>query len=60
MSRRDYEAFARILHELRENESPAALGAIDGVTLAIADLFAADNQRFDKARFLAAAGMGGE
>ena len=64
MTRKDYITIARAIDEARglasyeEFVSQAPLGAdatIDLVAAAIADALAADNPRFDRERFIAAA-----
>lgn len=59
MSKRHYEAFAKILRELREDvEVKEATGeyVVNVMTWRLADLFAEDNERFDSARFYEASG----
>jgi hypothetical protein len=56
-SRRHYEAVAEILKRRFANESDdsAAKWVVDAVADDLADLFAADNERFDRQRFKRAA-----
>lgn len=63
MTKRDYEAFARLLKYAREE---VLFGGVSGgyQTLAyvregLADILAADNPRFNRARFVEACGVGG-
>lgn len=66
MSKKHYEAIASLLKQRRDNEAGsraqgagtrAAVATIDAVALDLAGYFAADNQRFDKSRFLKACGV---
>ena len=63
MSQKDYQAIAAILAAERELAAtrPSAyagrIDAIDHITRDLADLMAADNSRFDRGRFYAAAGL---
>jgi hypothetical protein len=65
MSRKDYIAAAHKFADLMEGNSPnsdanfiagMARGVIDSAN-AMADVFAADNANFDRARFLKACGL---
>lgn len=61
MTRKDYAAIAAALAEAREiaGQTQGSVGRI-GVAIAtqqVAEVLAADNPRFDRARFLAAAGQ---
>ena len=56
MSRKHYQAFAALLAAERAIAPLEANRTVDNVTLAIADLFAQDNPRFDRYRFYDAAG----
>lgn len=58
MTRKHYNAFAELLELYRPANSDAAVLPADYRQLvrSIADLFAEDNDRFDRARFLAAVG----
>ena len=57
MSRKDYIAIAAILaNELQHADKSARLALI-ATAHRLADLFNADNARFDRARFLNAAGV---
>jgi len=60
MSRKNYEAVARVLRDEKQNwsEEPQARQALAYVTSALAGVFAADNQAFDRKRFIEAAGGG--
>lgn len=62
MSRKDYVSIAEaILRTKAENREVLGSASILRVTAnRIADVFAADNPRFDKARFMAACGFPGE
>lgn len=51
MTRRHYIEAARRLSEIPDLDERRKLGAF------LADFFSADNHRFDRARFLAAAGL---
>lgn len=53
MSRKDYEAIARVIRE-NEGDIPTLVSVAKGV----ADIFAADNARFDRQRFYAACDLG--
>lgn len=57
MSRKHYEAVARVLREERENwtEDGQVQLALSYVASQLAGVFAADNQAFDRDRFLEAA-----
>ena len=63
MTRKDYIALARALTAARANnrtgDANRALynNGIDNAAACIADALAADNPRFDRARFLAACGV---
>lgn len=61
MSRKDYVLVAAVLDATRkaydEELEPKALDAIDNVASQLAFTFANDNDRFDRARFLEAAGV---
>lgn len=56
MSKRHYETVARIMRTNRRYSkvSPDAAAVIDDVCRDLSIAFAADNERFDRARFLAA------
>jgi hypothetical protein len=64
-TRRTFEKVAAVLAGERalmgaladEHASRTAVQAINNVTLSVADAFAQDNPRFDRARFYAAAGI---
>lgn len=58
MSRKDYEAIARILSEYGGARKPLNLRR--ALAYDLADHFARENERFDRARFLAAAGVDAE
>lgn len=54
MSRKDYIAFAKlVLAQLERGDLNGAEDAAHGM----ADIFAADNPRFDRGRFLVACGL---
>lgn len=57
MSHKDYVKFAAVLAEVRgrDQSENTPHGAIDDIEAGIADIFAADNYAFDRARFHAAA-----
>lgn len=63
MSGRDYRAMAQAIRYQREQEVEASrltdtlegVFAVEALALRIADLYAADNPRFDRARFVNAA-----
>lgn len=62
MSRKDYEAMATALRVKMESYSDTdryvtAREAVRQVAGALADVFAADNPRFDRKRFMKAAGL---
>lgn len=58
MSRKDYVAFARIIKtNLEISHSPLERVTVKGVATDMADLFAADNPRFDRQKFLTACGF---
>lgn len=62
MSQKDYKAIAAILTETRRLAEAKTVQygprqAIDHITRELADLMAADNSRFDRGRFYAAAGL---
>lgn len=61
MTRKDYVAFAQLITEASdaENNSQEAEAAVRTLARRIADVFAADNSRFDRARFLKACGLEG-
>jgi hypothetical protein len=53
MSRKDYVAFARLVNMLRAEGELSLNGAV-AMAVGMADVFAGDNPRFDRGRFLAA------
>lgn len=53
MSRKDYLAIGGVLRGSFAVATPAAKGIVWCTTLSIADVFAADNPRFDRGRFYA-------
>lgn len=53
MSKKDYIRIAAVLAQWRASESSASITA--AITLDLAEVFAADNPRFDKSRFFQAA-----
>jgi hypothetical protein len=61
MTKKDYIAIARALNVQLVGwtiaESPDAAKIVAGIADEISDLFAADNPRFDRARFLQACGV---
>lgn len=64
MSKKDYEAVAAMLRkrvEATEGLAPVRRSAVRmelaAVAVDLADIFAADNERFDRVRFLKAAGV---
>jgi hypothetical protein len=60
MTRKDYILISDALRVARQANGAAAHGiAIDDVALHLATRLANDNPRFDRARFLAAAGVAG-
>jgi hypothetical protein len=58
MTRKDYVAFAEALLSLRQSvgNDDKALALIDDTCRRAADIFASDNPRFSRGRFMAAAG----
>ena len=60
LSRKHYTAVAKILADEKQNwsEQPEARMALAYVTSALASYFASENQTFDRARFIEAAGGG--
>lgn len=56
MSKKDYEALARVLRTNRRYSkvSPDAAAVVDDIARDLSVALYADNDRFDKARFLAA------
>lgn len=67
MSKKDYQALARAIHEAYEAadggknlepETAAAKAAVYFVQKRIADILAADNPRFDRGRFVEACETG--
>jgi hypothetical protein len=61
MSRKDYVAVAEVLNtqavKAVEGHEVTAFFAVADIANGLADLFAADNPRFDRDRFLTAAGV---
>lgn len=57
MSRKDYVAIAAVIRLYVGLADANTLDALRGAARGIADVFAADNPRFDRDRFLAACGM---
>lgn len=58
MTKKDYVKIAAVLNETRpEKDTPILLAGWRAITGHIADMLAADNPRFDRARFLKACGM---
>lgn len=58
LSKKHHEAIAAAIRAERCGPgSPAVETALDQVASRLADYFAADNPRFDRARFLAACGV---
>lgn len=69
MTKKDFEAIARAIAEARtlgvhmntsEARANARASALNDATVLIADYCAADNPRFDRARFMRACGVEGE
>lgn len=64
MSKRDYQAIARAIHDVYVgNDSyfqgqPGGSDPVSRIKLAIADVLAQDNPRFDRARFIEACETG--
>ena len=64
MSKKNYQAIARAIHDVYAgNDSyhdgqPHGSDPVSRVKLALADILAADNPRFDRARFLEACETG--
>lgn len=64
MSKRDYQAIARAIYAVRMTPTPAAAGsdgagwALENVQTQLAAVLAADNPRFDRARFVEACETG--
>lgn len=59
MSRKDYEAIAKILAEEAEanRNSDEGWRAVSAITWSLAEYFAEDNPEFNRSRFMAAAGI---
>jgi hypothetical protein len=58
MTRKDYDAIAAVLAAERQQVTMrAARQAVMNITRALADVMAAENPRFDRERFMRAAGM---
>jgi hypothetical protein len=57
MSRKDYERIASVLAGVRQT-NPDARVQLNVVSMTLADVFADDNPRFDRTRFLLACGVG--
>ena len=59
MTRKDYEAIAAAIKEVVDSNRwfKGNLGGIQATAKAMADVMAADNPRFDRARFLKACGV---
>lgn len=57
MTRKDYIAFAALLKDQREVNDKPHNNAVDLTAVAMCDLFVRDNPRFDRERFLKAAGV---
>lgn len=51
MSRKDYIAIGNVLAGQWAISSPREKGVVWCITLSIADVFAQDNERFDRAKF---------
>lgn len=60
MTRKHFEAIAHILDAERavRSATPAQVGVVHALALSLSDLFAAENPRFDRNRFLTACGVG--
>jgi len=56
MSKREYEAIAEVLRTAGLGEGASGAGAVRRVAERLATVFEADNPRFDRERFLRAAG----
>lgn len=56
MSKKDYRAFAEMLHERRRRsaECSAEMALLDGIARDLCQIFARDNSRFDADRFMTA------
>lgn len=57
MTRKDYEAIAEVIRAERGRVSEDQEWALDRLTERLADVFGRDNPRFDRDRFLRAAGV---
>lgn len=59
MTRKDYNALAAVIATAREDwaGNPDALAAAGALARRLTDVLAADNPRFDRDRFLIAAGV---
>jgi len=64
MTKKDYQAIARALYNVRQTSTPASAGsdgagwALEQVQVQLAAVLAADNPRFDRARFVEACETG--
>ena len=63
MTKKDYIAFAQVFEALRDEciivRGDQAHATLDRVVAETADIFARDNSRFDRAKFLKACGLEG-
>lgn len=59
MTRKHYEAIARIIRDAEASQFKTKAGTLAYVTLALADMLAQDNPRFDRTRFFEACGREG-
>ena len=52
MTRKDYEAVAKVLNANRYRHASKSVDTVDAIARDLADIFAADNPRFDSTKFL--------
>lgn len=57
MSKKHYQTIAEVIRTVTNRDPQITPYDIEDIADAIADMFAADNPRFDRAKFLAAAGF---
>lgn len=57
MTRKDYEKMATVIRSHRKDDDGTSSAVIASIAIDLAQVFATDNPRFDRARFFGACGL---